>query len=126
MNQDTTKYNVLTDIEEGMDVFDTTGKQIGKVKYVRFGDEDSSDLNVESAPERHDMPTDALMETVADAFTGDNDVPEELAQKLLRYGYIRIDSGMFSGDRFATPEEIARVVDDHVQLKVNADSLIIA
>ena len=55
----------------------------------------------------------------------DDDLPREARDRLLRRGYIRIDSaGLFAADRYADAEQIAGVGDDGVRLSVPGDALI--
>ena len=39
----------LRNVEEGMKVFDRDQREIGKVEYVQFGDDDPETIEVESA-----------------------------------------------------------------------------
>jgi hypothetical protein len=67
---------------------------------------------------------DTLLGGVAEAFSPGDDLPEELRARLLREGFVQIDStGIFKADRFATPEQIADVADEGVMLNVTDDQL---
>lgn len=124
MERNTAQKNVLLSVKEGMDVVDIEGKHVGKVSYVQFGDEDPTNPAPQTvtgtAPLDQD---DSLVDEVARALVGEGDVPESLRGQLLRYGFIRIDSGFLRRDRFATADQIVRVVDGTVGLNVRAEAL---
>jgi len=62
---------------------------------------------------------------VARAISPRDQVPETLRQRLLRHGFLRIDStGLFAADRYVMPAQIADVSEDHVTLQVTRDELI--
>lgn len=118
--------NFMYDIREGMKVFDNTNKQIGTVEWVKFGDDDPltpepevSDVNPIER-QRHNT----LIENIADAFRSD-DIPDEVREKLLLQGFVRIDAeGLFAGDRYVTPEQIERVSKDKLMLNVSKKDLL--
>ncbi len=71
------------------------------------------------------MREDTLVDNLAEAFAGDEELPEAVRGRLLRHGYIRIDtSGLFASNRFAMPDQIESVSDDCVRLRVAKDELI--
>ena len=71
------------------------------------------------------MREESLIDNLADAFTADDPLPEAVRGRLMREGFIRIDSsGLFASDRFALPDQIISVSDDCVRLSVMADKLI--
>ena len=51
------------------------------------------------------------------------DLPEEIRQRMLTEGFIRISATLHS-DRYALPEQISRVHEDHVHLTVAFDDLL--
>jgi hypothetical protein len=115
----------LRSIEEGMKVYDRERHEIGKVEYVRFGDDDPATPEAEAAaPNTLDDGPRTLVDAIADAF-GDDDLPEEIREKLLRQGFVRIDAkGLFAADRYVTPEQIASVSGDGLMLNVSKDELV--
>jgi hypothetical protein len=125
MNRESTSRNgAFTLIKEGMEVFDVNNKSLGSVDYVRFGDDNpQDDYHTATASEPSETPVEAIAESVADAFVGKDDIPEEVRQRLLRYGYLRLNGGLMQSDRFITPDQVARVTDDHVELNVSEDLL---
>lgn len=120
----------LLRIQEGMNVYDSDGDHLGKVRSVRMGGNDPVDAQRqanEAGPTGTGQESYAtiLIDNLADVFTSDSNLPEEERQELITKGYIRIDSaGLFAADRFATAEQVARVEGDDVHLAVGADMLV--
>jgi hypothetical protein len=116
----------LRGIREGMKVFDSRQEKIGEVEYVKFGDDDPATPEVEASGIN---PTDTggrdtLIDNIADAFRTD-ELPEEVREKLLLQGFIRIDAdGLFAADRYVTPDQIGGVTEDGVTLTVSKDELL--
>lgn len=119
---------ILLQVYEGMIVHDQTGDKIGTVEYVylgevaevpedfRWGEQTSSTLNSKEG---------SLIEEFANAILLTERVSDIWRERLLSYGFIRINStGLFAVDRYAMPSQIATVVDDHVMLCVNRNELI--
>ena len=117
--------NTLKFVEEGMKVFDRERHEIGKVEYVQFGDDDPATTEVEAAaPNTLDRRDRTLIDDMAMAFTAGDDLPEELRQKLLQQGFVRIDAnGIFAADRYVTPQQIASVSDGGLMLNVTKNEL---
>jgi len=115
----------LRSIAEGMKVFDRERHEIGKVEYVQFGDDNQATPEVEAAaPNTLDDRRNTLVGAIAAAF-GDDDLPEEIRQRLLLQGFVRIDAnGLFAADRYVTPEQIASVSADGLMLNVSKDELV--
>lgn len=116
----------LRGIREGMKVYDNQRNKIGEVEVVKFGDDDPSTPEPEAVDinpmdrDRHDT----LLDNIAEAFRSD-DLPEEVREKLLRQGFVRIDAdGLFAADRYVTADQIASVTEDGVMLKVTKDELL--
>jgi hypothetical protein len=122
--------SILKHVRQGMEVKDSADQRIGTVKDVYFG-ADSDEMmkhgaGAATAPDPS-VRKDSLVDDVARGLfdvDGEN-LPEEMRQRLLNEGYIRIDTaGLFRSDRFILPEQIARVDGDHVHLNVSTDSLL--
>ena len=106
----------LRHVREGMTVVDPDGEQIGSVAEVRMSDPGA--VTPES-PDANEVGT-----ALTDFWAREN-MPEQGRERLARLGYVRIDTrGLFSSDRFAASDEIARVVDDQVHLTIPADQLL--
>jgi hypothetical protein len=118
---------ILNQVREGMRVCDNAGNEIGTVRRVFLGavSDETSDRGggpaTASTPELRD---DTLIDYVAKAFA-DEPLPEVLRERLLRQGFIHIDThGLFASDRFALPDQIELVADDCVRLRLTKDELI--
>jgi len=91
-------------VREGMQVADAAGSKIGKVVLVKMGD-----------------PEAVTVERDRDA---DPFLPDELAERLLRTGFIKIDrKGLLKPDVYAAADEIDTVDRDLVRLSVPVDGL---
>lgn len=112
----------VTQIREGMRVFDRGGDELGSVDFVHFGDPQAATTQGEGIDLN---PT--LVEEFVTPITGggDLDVPEPMRSQFLRMGYIKIDSkGWFAKDRYASMDEVASVSGDEVRLRVAKDQLV--
>ncbi|MDC9822346.1 hypothetical protein PRN20_01265 [Devosia sp. ZB163] len=117
--------STLRFVEQGMKVFDREHHEIGKVEFVRFGDDDPDTPEVEASglSDLRDRES-SFIDDIARAFHPD-DMPEEIRERLLHQGFVRIDAnGLFAADRYITPEQIASVSDDGLTLNVTKDELI--
>ena len=119
--------NVLAQIREGMEVYDRNNTKVGKVESLYMGEASEETLERGEGPATASDPNqnrDDLFEDIARVFAPDN-IPDVLRARLLREGFIRVDgAGLFAADRYVTPDQIAGVSGDHVQLKVTRDQLI--
>lgn len=118
--------NLLSKIQNGMKVYDQSQSEIGTVEYVQFGDEDplkptSRAVTPGQVGERN--RAEWLMESVLDVFSPDN-LPETLRQRLLLYGFVRLDGpGLFDADRYIFPNQIQSVDGQRVTLNVSKNEL---
>jgi hypothetical protein len=119
---------ILLQIYEGMLVYDHTGAKIGTVEYVYLGEvaevpEDFS--RREQTSSTLTSKEGSLIDEFAKAILLTERVSDIWRERLLSYGFIRINStGLFIADRYAMPSQIASVVDHHVMLCVNRNELI--
>lgn len=122
------QHGVLVRIREGMTVYDRQNRAVGTVKQVYMGNTNEEARARGVAPAtapRPDDRDDTLVGDFIETFVGQEGLPEAVRQRLLRRGYIQIDGGgLFAADRFATPDEIARVDGGGVLLRVAHDELI--
>ncbi len=126
--EETEHQNELAQVHEGMNVYDSRGEHIGKVETVYLGG--ASQEAIEQGGQAAVSPdidlggNRSLVENIAEVFAPDN-LPRELAEGLLRDGYIRLDSdGLFAADRYILPDQISSVANDSVRLRVTRDELV--
>ncbi len=116
-------------IREGMSVYDVKGDKVGKIKQLYFG-ASSERANEEgegaaTAPALDVPEQDTVVADVARAFTDEDRFPEALRQRLLHDGFLRIDStGIFTSDRYVTPDQVSSVDRDRVNLNTTKEALI--
>lgn len=118
---------MLLQIHAGMKVYDRNQHEIGTIEYVQFTDEDPESPGPETATTTLDKTAadrNTFLEGIARAIGGDDDLPEELRQRLLREGYIKIDTGVLRSDVFALPDQVASVSDENVYLEATREELI--
>jgi hypothetical protein len=92
----------LSSVRTGMTVWDRDGHKVGKVKDIQFayGFGDTTPKSTEFYR-----------------------LPSELQTSLMRDGFIQIEAGLFSRDRFAGAELIAEMRDEGLILNVMGDTL---
>ncbi len=118
----------LVQVREGMTVYDSAEKKVGTVKEVHMGDGSvlAEGAGIAPATAGHTPERDdSLIGGLATAVGADDRLPDAARDHLLRVGYIAINAaGLFSGERFATTDQIAAVDEDRVVLNVSNDELI--
>lgn len=119
---------VLNQIHEGMRVVDVNGDEVGKVRVVYLGGMSSEIIEAQgsqaTSPAVNVSGNDTFIESIAEAFAP-NTVPQELAERLLRNGYVLMDAdGLFAADRFILPEQISGVRDGKVWISSSKDGLV--
>jgi hypothetical protein len=110
---------LLAQVKEGMDVFNSANKRIGTVEAVYLGAESEAELfgTEPATDDSPKLPGTRVHRMVAELFDP-SEVPEEIAERLRYSGYLRIDpAALFTGDRYVTPDEIASVSDKGVFLR---------
>jgi len=119
---------ILQQIYEGMLVYDNRDDKIGTVEYVYLGELTEVDNSFDSGKltsSLADGSEGSLIEEFASAIVLTAQVPDMWRERLLSHGFIRISSlGLFTADRYAMSEQIARVADDRVMLNVSRDKLL--
>ena len=120
--------SILKNVHEGMEVYDNRNKRIGKVEELYFGA--SSDETMKhgagaaTAPDPN-LRDNTLIDDIARGLFDSEDIPDEMRQRLVNDGFLRMDaSGILAGDRYVLPEQIDHVADDHVYLNVMLDDLL--
>jgi hypothetical protein len=112
------------DVYTGMRVIDANNNEIGKIDDFKFSENEEEPGVIPAELDAADRePDDSLMDDIARAFAPD-DMPEELRERLLREGYIRLDTaGLFAADRYILPEQIVGTDGDALVLNVSKDEL---
>ena len=130
INDSTGRFSILMQVREGMGIYDLRDHHIGHVDFVHFGAASETQQELGTGPttvmpaDSPEMRRDTIIDNIAEAFRP-NDVPDQLQNKLLMSGYVRMDAdGLFAADRFILPDQIARVTDGKVFLSVDRDQLI--
>ena len=112
------------DVHTGMRVIDADNNEIGRIDDFKFSENeeepDVTPADLDAADRERD---DSLIGDIARAFVPD-DMPETLRERLLREGYIRLDTaGLFAADRYILPEQILGMDGDDLILNVSKDEL---
>jgi hypothetical protein len=108
----------LAEVRQGMSVVDVDGEEAGTVEVVQMGDRDAVTTEGEG------RPSGGLLADIAGAFTDTTpDVHPQLAARLVRTGYIKIDRGIGQGARYAAADQVSDVSEDVVRLTVPARDL---
>lgn len=110
-------------VREGMTVVDSTGDKVGKVEGLKMGDPEAA------TEQGNELQDTGFIGDLANAVFGDErepDVPGPARARLLRSGYIKIDSPGFliETDRYVPADMIASVDGDTVHLRVPKDQLV--
>lgn len=120
-------HTLPTDIEKGMAVFDSTHAHIGTVEDFKAGDEDFGRPGPESVTvsEAERDRSDPITRALAEVFSDAEEMPEEMRERLMRSGFVRIDAdGLFASDRYITADQIAAVSNEGIMLNVTRDQLV--
>jgi hypothetical protein len=110
MYSDTVEGGPISRVMIGDTVVDSTGKEVGKVKFVKMGDP-----NAVTTEGQEDSDPGIL--GLGDDSYDMGDLPEQARHQLLRVGFIHIDVS-WANDRYAGTGQIARVEDNTVHLTV--------
>jgi hypothetical protein len=121
--------DLLAQIQEGMPVYDASGKSVGKVTSVFMGAAADTQEHPGVVPGTTfgTLPTDedGAFGEFGDLVDPDGRIPDVLRRRLRYNGFIRIDSGgLLKSFRYALREHIAQVAGDRVQLNIVAEELI--
>lgn len=106
-------------VTRGMPVIDAAGLPVGTVTQVRRGDPDAVTVQPPIAG-----ATGPLDDLVTATNAGEPDVPAESAARLLRRGYLKIDTGRAgAAPIYIEADLVGQVRDDGVRLTVLGASL---
>lgn len=126
MAVDPPRNKLLAQVKKGMQVVDSNGDEVGTVSFVHMADLNDPD----DTPARRDDDAVPLLNLVQgddddgsliDVLTGDDD---DVTERMVRSGYVKIDaSGIFAGDKYVVPHQIASVEGNQVFLNVGKDDV---
>ncbi len=66
----------------------------------------------------------SLIDVLAEAIAPPRQIPDEVRERMLRHGYMRIDTGIIRSDRYAMLDQVSDVSGARVDLSVSRDDLI--
>lgn len=111
------RENMLKTIAEGMKVYNNKGAEVGKVEFIHFSEAHGPQNAVAAAPP--DEPAQAGLTDFIRQMFGADKLPEEIRERLLMHGFIRLDSAkLFGSDRYVMFDQIAKVDSRGVYLAV--------
>jgi hypothetical protein len=116
MYSDTVEGGPISMVMNGDTVVDSTGKEVGTVKFVKMGDPNAA------TDEGQEDARPGILGWASDSYDMGN-LPEQARHQLMRVGFIHIDVPL-ADDRFAGTGQIARVENNTVYLSVPEADLI--
>ncbi len=102
--------------QEGMTVYDRQGNKLGKVSMVYAGPEDY--MPTGSGRSVIDVDENLLPEAVRNLFPQDR-VPDTIRQRLFQAGFLKINTGLLTSDRYALADQVEVVRSESIYLKVD-------
>lgn len=123
MAVDPPRNKLLAQVKQGMQVVDSDGAEVGTVSFVHMADLNDRDAVAETdeAPLLDLFQGDDNDEGLLDVLAGDDD---DVTERMVRSGYVKIDaSGIFAGDKYVVPHQIASVEGNQVFLNVGKDNV---
>ena len=116
MYSDTIEAGPISNVAIGDSVVDSTGKEVGTVKFVKMGDPNA----VTDEGQEDDSP--GFLDLGDDDYDM-GDLPEQARRQLMRVGFIHIDVS-WADDSFAGAGQVARVENNTVYLSVPEANLL--
>jgi len=110
MYSDTVEGGPISQVMIGDSVVDSTGKEVGTVKFVKMGDPNAV------TDEGQEDSDSGIFGFASDSYDMGN-LPEQARHQLMRVGFIHINVS-WADDRFAGTGQIARVENNTVYLTV--------
>ena len=116
MYSDTVEGGPISMVTIGDTVVDSTGNEVGTVKFVKMGDPNA----ITDQGQEDDDP--GILGLGGDSYDM-GDLPEQARHQLMRVGFIHIDVS-WANDRYAAAGQIARVEANTVYLSVPEANLL--
>lgn len=104
----------LSQVVEGMEVYDKDGNQIGTVADFREG---------EGTMHSHSVDLVTKVDMIADQLGGRRDLPTVLYSRMYEEGFVRIKRGLFRRDVLLFPDQIEGISVDSIHLTVDLNEL---
>lgn len=136
MNRFDFENNILMKIREGSKVVDKNHKEIGRVDDVFLGEVAQATRDQAAGPSTS-IESSADEETYAPNFAfggavgmkddlgeAEGGASETIRNRLLRNGYVHVDTGLFSTDKVVLTEQIKDVEEEKLVLNVSAEQLL--
>jgi len=119
---------ILSQVYEGMAVYDANGRKIGTVEYVYLGElimaADDCSQGWATTSTSNDFEG-SLIQEFASALLLTEHVPDAWREQLMCYGFVEITAlSLFTTGRYALPDQLASVVNDRVLLRACRDELL--
>jgi hypothetical protein len=119
--------DVLANVKDGMEVYDSAGERIGKVDAIFMGAE-ADGISVEGGPVTDRSAPAGAADTAGEIFAGifidRHDIPAEVLERLRYHGFIRIaPHGLFRSHRYAMRDQVVSAGGDRVTLSVPESKL---
>src|SRR5215203_3172691 len=108
MDSDTVEGGPISQITIGDRVVDSTGKEVGKVKFVKMGDPNAA------TTEGQEDTDSGILGWFGGSYDMGN-LPEQAQRQFMRVGFVHIDVS-WGDDRYAGAGQIARVDNNTVHL----------
>jgi hypothetical protein len=116
MYSDTVEGGPISQVMIGDTVVDSTGKEVGRVKFVKMGDPNAATTEGQEDDDRGFLG-------LGDDSYDMGDLPEQAQNQLMRVGFVHIDVSL-ANDRYAGAGQIARVENNTVHLTVPEANLL--
>ena len=116
MDADTVEGGPISQVMIGDSVVDSTGKELGRVKFVKMGDPNAATTEGQWGDD------EGILSVWSDDYDI-NQLPEQARGQLMRVGFIHIDIPL-APDKFAGEGMIASVAENTVRLNVPEDRLL--
>ena len=108
---------LLRYVAEGMEVYDLGGERVGTVGFVKLSDD--------TIASRVAHPKEYAGEIASfDQTLTDNHVRIEDRERLIRHGFVKVNTGLLFSDRYVLPDQIEDVTDTRVWLNVAYEDLL--
>jgi len=105
----------LSEVVEGMKVYDRDSNEIGTVDTFRVG---------EGTIKAAETDIVTIVETISDALGGHKDLPTVLYARFYDKGFVRVKRGLFRSDLLIIPDQINDINEISIHLNVDERELI--